>query len=311
MSLEKSLTEVYGVFPKQVFQIYAKINPLHINQQDYWVNVNCFLEELHKVLYAKSYEYNLENIAPENYFCIVQNCVLHSFDIFQRIQLGNTRDRKYAKDISNCIAHDIIHDYLTQLRSSRNTNNPDHPTPYVSHDRYSVNAHPQHMSPSMHYGHQPIPIHYGMSMHYGHQPMSMYYGHQPMPMPQIPVNPYSGAYKTPSPPPPPPRPPVLRRAAGPTKSVSPRSRRKTINIQTNPIFQFGRRGDDSFLKNWHKLTHNIRENKPKEPPKNNNLDEKDHLKLGFYTLHADNSDENGSKPPPVINTKNYPRPPKK
>lgn len=158
MDLKTKLSEIYGSFAEKVFNIYAESDPLStVDKHLYWTSVNLFLEQLHNILYKKAYKYSLSDITTDNYFFIVQVCVLNSFDIFNRIEIMNKRDKKPCKAISNRISHELLHDYLTYLKQIPNHYHYLHGSDPLTDAK--VNVHPTHVPP---HPHQPHPQPYFM-----------------------------------------------------------------------------------------------------------------------------------------------------
>lgn len=152
--MEIQLHHVYGPIINQVFDIYAEADPLSKkNKQEYWLNINKFLEQFHNILYKPGTKYHIRSISPDSYFFVCQMCVTDCFDIFDRIEIMNKKDKKYCKIISNKIAHEVIPNYISYLREVRDHK---HYKDGVKESTY-VKCNPHHKKYSMLHKKEPAP----------------------------------------------------------------------------------------------------------------------------------------------------------
>ena len=118
--LAAELEKVYGCNAMSVFSVYVKHDPLKLkpNVDQYWEHTRRFLENLHSVLYAPDHKLSLNNITPESYYFLTKTCIDHAFSVTELINVRNDREKKYAKDMANDIAHYILPPYLTYRRQT-------------------------------------------------------------------------------------------------------------------------------------------------------------------------------------------------
>ena len=130
MSLKPRLLEVYGHFAQRVFDAYSHSDPIHQDKEQYWTNVCKFLDQLHNLLYMpSSYQYSLDSISPEQYYFVVQVCILDSFELTDRIKILNDKTNRHCKRLCNTISHEMLHDYLSYLREIRSHKHYRHQAP--------------------------------------------------------------------------------------------------------------------------------------------------------------------------------------
>jgi hypothetical protein len=187
--LAAELEQVYGCNAVSVFSVYAKHDPLKLGSgalDQYWEHTRRFLEHLHSVLYAPGHQLSLHTIAPESYFFLTKICIDHAFTVTELINVRNDRERKYAKDMANDIAHYILPPYLTYRRQTLDCKftGPSGPKPISAQARlHAVPFYPGQMP-------MPMPMPMQMPFYPGQMPMPMpmpfYPGQMPMPMPFYP-----------------------------------------------------------------------------------------------------------------------------
>jgi hypothetical protein len=123
--LATELTQVYGYTADAIYNVYVKHNPLKYGTdklEQYWEHTRKFMEDLHRVLYDKTHQLSLHQIRPESYYFLIKTCIDHAFSITELISIRNDREKKYAKDMANDIAHNIIPPYLTYRKQTINCN---------------------------------------------------------------------------------------------------------------------------------------------------------------------------------------------
>ena len=158
--LASELEDVYGPISGKVYYYYTVINPLEKSDEtisQYWENVRCFLDELHKVLYNKEHTHAVENITTEGYYFLCKMCIDRSFTVSDLINIRNNRTSKYGKILANEISHNVLPLHIMYLRQITNRSHYGLNQPQVGKPNYAHQL-PQVMPGMMSNQMMPMPM---------------------------------------------------------------------------------------------------------------------------------------------------------